>query len=459
MFEPQLPLLQRWIDKPHALEYKLMSQVLDDACDAVQAVYACLMRQGQRADRGRATLTAEQVLRILVVKQLENLSYEQLEFALADSSTFRTFCRLPQGLTPTKSVLHRCLKGLDEACLQLVHQAVLSVGLNDGIESGDRMRADCTCTETNIHAPFDSSLLWDSCRVLTRLTHRARMVGGVTLPFTDHSRKAKHHALAIRNAKTQEQRTSLYIELLALTRQAIDEARRMAAALLEFPPAEPSAKWEARQVVEQMDHYVPLAQKVIDQTHRRVNLGQTVAANDKVVSIFEPHTDIIIKDRRDTVFGHKLCLSEGGSGLIIDVVVEQGNPADSVLAVRTVERAQKLTGMVFRKVAFDGGFASHANVKAIKQLGVEQVAFSKGRGLTAEQMTGSARNYQKLRNFRAGIEATISWLKRCFGLRRCPWRGLSSFKSYVLASVVSANVLVIARKRLEVASRKVALAA
>ena len=74
-------------------------------------------------------------------------------------------------------------------------------------------------------------------------------------------------------------------------------------------------------------------------------------------------------------------------------------------------------------------------------------------------MTGSARNYQKLRNFRAGIEATISWLKRCFGLRRCPWRGLSSFKSYVLASVVSANVLVIARKRLEVASRKVALAA
>jgi len=295
MFEPQLPLLQRWIDKPHALEYKLMSQVLDDACDAVQAVYACLMRQGQRADRGRATLTAEQVLRILVVKQLENLSYEQLEFALADSSTFRTFCRLPQGLTPTKSVLHRCLKGLDEACLQLVHQAVLSVGLNDGIESGDRMRADCTCTETNIHAPFDSSLLWDSCRVLTRLTHRARMVGGVTLPFTDHSRKAKHHALAIRNAKTQEQRTSLYIELLALTRQAIDEARRMAAALLEFPPAEPSAKWEARQVVEQMDHYVPLAQKVIDQTHRRVNLGQTVAANDKVVSIFPILTTIVRK--------------------------------------------------------------------------------------------------------------------------------------------------------------------
>jgi len=140
MFEPQLPLLQRWIDKPHALEYKLMSQVLDDACDAVQAVYACLMRQGQRADRGRATLTAEQVLRILVVKQLENLSYEQLEFALADSSTFRTFCRLPQGLTPTKSVLHRCLKGLDEACLQLVHQAVLSVGLNDGIESGYPLR-------------------------------------------------------------------------------------------------------------------------------------------------------------------------------------------------------------------------------------------------------------------------------------------------------------------------------
>lgn len=454
-----MPLVQRWIDKPHAHEYKEVSQVLDDAPDAVQAVYECLVRSGGRPDRGRQGLTAEQVLRILVVKQLENFSYDELEFALADSATFRTFCRLPEGLSPSKSALHRSIKLLDEACLQTVHRAVLNVGLSDGMESGDRMRADCTTTKTNIHHPSDSSLLWDCCRVLARLTHRAHKVCKLRFDFVDHTRMAKRRFIAILDARTQERRSSLYAELLDLTCTAIEDTGRMCASLLEFPPSDLKAQSIAQKLVKQMDHYIALARQVIDQTYRRVVLGQAVAASEKIVSIFEPHTDIIIKDRRETIFGHKLCLSEGGSGLILDVVVENGNPADSTLAVRTVERAQRLTGMVFRKVAFDGGFASKANLQGIKDLGVEQVAFSKGRGLTVEQMAGDQRSYRKLRNFRAGIEGTISWVKRCLGLRRCTWQGLASFKSYVLASVISANLLVIVRKRAQVAAKSEARAA
>ena len=273
------------------------------------------------------------------------------------------------------------------------------------------------------------------------------------LASVDHTRMAKRRALAILNAKNQDGRLPLYEQLLQLAQEAISEANRMGAALLEFPPTELMASLRADQIVAEIDQFVALAWRVIDQTYRRVVLSESVPAVDKVVSIFEPHTDIIIKDRREVIYGHKLCLSEGGSGLILDVVIEDGNPADSTLAVRSVKRVHEITGKVFKKVAFDGGFASKDNLEAIKLLGVEQVAFSKSRGIPVEDMVKNRRSYRKLRNFRAGIEATISWVKRCIGLRRCSWPGLGSFKAYVLASVLSANLLVIVRKRAKEAAK------
>ena len=456
--DEQMPLVERWIEAPHAHEYAQMSEVLDDAPEALEAVYECLVRAGGNPERGRDSLTAEQVLRILVVKQLESFSYEKLVFSLADSTTFRTFCRLGER-KPSKSVLNRSIKCLDDECLEKVSRAVLGVGLDDGMETGDRIRCDSTTTETNIHNPVDSSLLWDCCRVLTRLTHRARELGTLKLSFVDHTRTAKRRDLAIRNAKCMEQRFPMYEQLLKLAEQAISDANRMGAGLLEFPPADMMDQLRAQQIVAEIDNFVALAWRVINQTYRRVVLGESVPAREKIVSIFEPHTDIIKKDRRELIYGHKLCLSEGGSGLILDVVVEDGNPADSTLAVRCVQRVHEVTHKIFNKVTFDGGFASKDNLEAIKSLGVEQVVFSKRRGLQIDDMAKNRRAYRRLRNFRAGIEGTISWVKRSIGLRRCNWHGLTSFKAYVLASVLSANLLTIARWRAKEAAKKAQKAA
>lgn len=459
MIDEQTPLVERWIDKPLAQEYQLMSKVLDDAPEAIESVYECLANAGASPKRGRKTLSADQVLRILVVKMHEGVSYGRLAFKLADSSTFRTFCRLPFDCFPSKSALQRSIKVLTPECLETVHRAVVGVGLRDGMENGNRLRCDCTTTETNIHEPTDSSLLWDCCRVLTRLTHRAQEIGQLKLTFIDHCRKAKTRAIAILNARNDEQRVPLYEQLLDLAEQAILDAQRLGAALLEFPPEDMADQLYAQKLVADIDRFVPLAWRVISQAERRVLRGETVTASQKVFSIFEPHTDIIIKDRRETYYGHKLCLSEGGSGLILDVVVEGGNPADATLAVRCVERAHEITNKVFKKVAFDGGFASKSNVEQIKALGVEEVAFSKSRGIAIEDMVKNRRSYRKLRSFRAGIGATISWLKRCLGLSRCNWSGLQSFQAYALASVLSANLLVIARRRQEVAAKQQASAA
>lgn len=173
--------------------------------------------------------------------------------------------------------------------------------------------------------------------------------------------------------------------------------------------------------------------------------AESVPAGEKIVSIFEPHTDIIIKDRRETLYGHKICLTSGASGLVTDVIVEEGNPADSTLAVKMVERQRELYGKAPRKVSFDGAFTSTSNLAAIKELGVEDVAFSKHGGLQITEMVKSTWVYRCLRNFRAGIEGTISFLKRIFGLDRCTWRGFSSFNAYVCGSVLACNLLILAR--------------
>jgi len=186
----------------------------------------------------------------------------------------------------------------------------------------------------------------------------------------------------------------------------------------------------------------------MSQTERRVLHEESVPSREKLVSIFEEHTDIIVKDQRETLYGHKICLTSGRSTLVTDCTILEGNPADSTLAQQTIDRHIEILGAPPNQVVYDGGFTSKANLDAIKAKGVEDVAFSKARSFSIADMVRSSSVYKKLRDFRAGIEATISFLKRVFGLDRCTWRSLPSFKSYVWSSIVTFNLLVIARHEL-----------
>jgi IS5 family transposase len=173
--------------------------------------------------------------------------------------------------------------------------------------------------------------------------------------------------------------------------------------------------------------------------------GQAVPAEEKLVSLFEPHADIILKGSREVQYGHKLNLVTGPSGLILDVVVETGNPADAERFLPMLERQIARCGVPPRQVAADGGYASQHNLTAAKARGVKDVAFHKKRGLAVEDMVKSRWVYRKLRNFRAGIEAGISCLKRAYGLARCTWRGLDHFKTYIWSAVVTHNLVLLAR--------------
>jgi IS5 family transposase len=237
----------------------------------------------------------------------------------------------------------------------------------------------------------------------------------------------------------------LYRDLVKVAENTVEAARLSVEKLEQHYPPEAFEQPELRELHAELGHYLKLASRVLDQTRRRVFEQESVPATQKVVSIFEPHTDIIRKDRRDTLYGHKVFLTGGASGLIVDCFVDRGNPADSTKAAKLAQRAIKVLGNTPEQIVFDGGFSSRDNLEQIKALGIRDVAFSKAPGLSIKEMVRRTWLYQGLRNSRAGIEGVISFLKRCFGWDRCAWRSYESFRAYTWGSVIAANLALLAR--------------
>ena len=398
--------------------------------------------QGDRAGGvGRPGLSAEQVLRASIIKQMNGFSYEALAFHLADSRSYMRFCGFTHPLeVPRKSALAENIRRISGETWERINGIITGHAEAHGIEDGETVRYDGTVTATDIHHPTDNALLFDGVRTLARILKRARKSFGV--PFTSHVRRAKRRHMEILNAKRQTQRIKPYKDLLRVTRATLRYAEAAVPWLrLERGPLAPHAE----RLASELEHFIPLVRQLVSQTERRVLQGESVPAEEKLVSIFEPHTDIIRKDGRDTYYGHKVTFSGGKSGLILDWVVEDGNPADASLFLPMLDRHHDLYGCYPRQAAADGAYASKHNLAEAKERGLDDVVFAKKRGLKVDDMASSTWIYRQLRNFRAGVEGMISFLKRVFGLGRCTWKGADSFASYVGASVVSANLLLLAR--------------
>ncbi len=445
--QKQMPLMITSIGHPHAAELEGISQILDDNPIINEWVLQDLTRDVTRTDTGAEGMSAEQVVRAAIIKQMESFSYEYLAFHLLDSVCYRGFCRI--GIADKgfqKSALCNNIKAITPETWEAINRTLLAYGQDKGIEKGKQARIDCTVVSSNIHKPRDSNLLWDSVRVLTRMLGQINeRFNDLEIPFSDHTKRAKRRMLGVMNAKTKKARKKQYEDLLKVTNKTVNYAHN-AVSLLEAHPFKYSSLSETVQgIAEELKEIIRLTYKVIDQTTRRVINDESVHASEKIVSIFEPHTDIIVKDRRETFYGHKVCLSGGASNLITDCLILDGNPADTELTDQMLDRHKEIYGHYPPKVALDGGFASKPNLNSAKGKGIKDVCFAKKRGLEVEEMCRSSWVYKRLRRFRAGIESGISWLKRCFGFARCMWKSLRSFKSYVWASIVSANLLTLAR--------------
>ena len=327
-----------------------------------------------KSNTGAQGMTAEQVLRAALIKQMMGFSYEELEFHLQDSITYRWFCRFHLQDSFKKSTLNHNIKAITPETWEEVNRVLLEYAKKNAIEAGRKVRVDCTPVESNIHKPYDSDLLWDGVRVLTRLMDSARCECNVDFEYMNHSRASKRRSIEIMNAKTAKRRNRKYKELLKLSNRTVEYAEGALKALEAS-----SVSIEAEMIKNQLSHFIPLVKKVIDQTTRRIMNDEAVPASEKIFSIFEEHTDIIIKDRRDIYYGHKICLSGGASNLILDCQILDGNPEDSTLTKDMLERQQEIYGRPPLKVALDGGFASKENLKEAKEMGIKDVCFAKKR--------------------------------------------------------------------------------
>lgn len=444
--QKQMPLMPSDIAHPRAKELDRISKILDSIPTITDMVLQDLTRGVKNRHRGAQGMTAEQVLRATIIKQTEGFSYEELAFHLVDSRTYRNFCRI--GITHKgfkKSALCKNIKSISSETWESINRLLTAYGDDKKIEKGREARIDCTVVCSNIHHPLDSSLLWDAVRVFTRTLKKMKEELGIPVAFTDHCRRAKRRMLGILNANNEKIRVKRYKDLLKVTEKTVRYSKSAIPILDSYTSRDPAKVARAMAMSKNFKKLIPLAEQVIDQTTRRVIYDEKVPASEKVVSLFEPHTDIIKKDRRETFYGHKICLTSGRSNLISDCLIVEGNPADSSLTLEMLDRHDQIYGHYPLKVALDGGFASKANLKAAKAREIKDVCFAKKRGLKEEDMCRSSWMYKKLRRFRAGIESGISWLKRCFGLWRCTWKSFRSFKSYVWASIVSANLFTLVR--------------
>ena len=446
-YQKQMPLMSHILDHSQSQELEVISNIIDANSTICGYILQDLNKSKALSYRaGARGMSADQVLRCAIIKTLFSFTYEELAFHIVDSQSIRWFCRIgiaEQGFK--KSALNKNIKAVSSETWEAINRDILGYAKQEKIEKGRQVRVDCTCVETNIHEPTDSSLLWDGVRVLTRLIERGRDDFGLKLNgFQNHTRRAKRRMLGAMNAKNKKQRKKVYSDLLKVTSKILGYARQAVEVIKNNPSANPMLIGLSCQI----KHYAQLTDQVVRQTKRRVMFGESVPSQEKVVSIFEPHTDIIRKDNRDTFYGHKICLTGGASNLILDCLILEGNPPDTSLVEPVLDRMKDIYDRYPLKAAFDGGFASKDNLEKAKSREIKDVCFAKKRGLTETDMCRSEYVYHRLRRFRAGIESGISWLKRCMGFARCMWKGLRSFESYVWSSIVAANLLTVARAKL-----------
>ena len=432
-------------------ELAAISDILDAHPEMLEGVFKDLSGS-RRVDTGRDGMTAEQVLRCAILKQYRNLTYEELEFHLQDSQSFRTFAKMRMGQYPSASTLQENIKALSVESWMGVHEASIRYAEDQGLEKGRKARIDSTVVETNIHRPTDSTLLKDGIRIITRwLAEGQELSPRPVYIFADHNRRAKKRCLEILHTNNDAVRGKAYRDLLGLAGRTRGYALAAIPVLYGYVNKDTAESLRAHALAHKLEQAVGILGRVIEQTERRVLRGGAVPSEEKVVSFFECHTDILVKDRRDTYYGHKVFLTGGRTGLILDCVVERGNPADVSLFSALLERQKRLYDRPPRQVSADGGFASHPNLVTAKRLGIKDVAFAKRKGLSVLEMAKSRWVYKQLRNFRAGIEANISRLKRSFGLSCCDWTGWPGFKKYVWSALVSYNFLVLARLKIATA--------
>lgn len=431
-------------------------QVLDDA-ELLELVYEA---QGKRRPKsrchGRKQTPAEVVLRLAVLKHVRNWSFEATEREVRANVVYRQFTRIGAEKVPDAKTLGRLVQALGPAVIQQVHQRLVAIAQEKKVVRGRRLRLDTTVVEKNIHYPTDSSLLGDGARVLTRTMKKiTELTGRAGTKLRNRMRTIGHRLMEIartsrsKGPQVQEKLKQGYRKLLTTTRKVVNQAKcfrkEMASGVKRARDHEQKLVLQALR--KDLETMLPRVQQVIRQSRARV-LGGDVHVAGKLVSVFEPSTEVIRKGKasKPTEFGKMVKIQEAENQIITHYEVFEKRPNDADLLVPAVQKHEEQFGRVPQLVAGDAGFYSAGNEAELQDMGVRQISVPNRSTKSPER-----RRHQKKRSFRrgqkwrTGAEGRISVLKRRHGLNRCRYRGDAGMQRWVGLGVIADNLINIGR--------------
>jgi IS5 family transposase len=440
--------------------YEAVSAVLDETPKLLELVHrdleAALKAENRESTRrGGFVYTSEMVLRLALCQILEGASLRGIVVRVDDSHCLRRFARIHEGPMMGHTALCRLRNAIRPETWKSMNEVLARAAVKGERITGEKLRLDTTAVETNIHWPTDSSLLWDVYRTFGRLIDKTREIcpeavgaGRVHLERTKRlatriARKAQHKGRKAKDLKPLYKRLIAAVEgICNWSAQVADRIER------ELRGSRTPALVDCMDgLVEQFRHFATLSRRVVWQANERVLHERQVLNENKLFSIFEDHTELLKRGKagKDVEFGHMIQIQQTAEKFITDYEVFDHKPAEPALIRPALKSHKKLFGHFPVSVAADKGYWSGEEFEKISGE-VEVISIpKKGRRNDTELERELDPLFRLAQAFRAGVEGSISFLKRILRLGRCLNKGWQQYASTVGATVLAHNLLTLAR--------------
>lgn len=440
--------------------YEAISEILDDTPRLLELVHGDLLaaldeenRESKR--RGGFVYTSEMVLRLALCQILEGASLRGIVVRVDDSHYLRRFTRIHEGPMMGHTALCRLRNAIRPETWKAMNESLARAAVRQAQITGDKLRLDTTAVETNIHWPTDSSLLWDVYRTLGTLIGRTREIcpqaignGRVHLKRTKKlatriARKAQHKGRKAKDLKPLYKRLIGSVEgIYDWSAQVADRIEKKLDGCRAPAPVDSMTK-----LLGQLRHFGALASHVIWQATERVLHERSVPNENKLFSIFEDHTELLKRGKagKDIEFGHMIQIQQVKEKFITDYGVYEKKPVEPELLATALDSHRSLFGVNPTCLTADKGYFEKTTVDALEQE-IDMVSIGKkGKRTRAQIEREHDPVFRHAQRFRAGVEGTISYLKRVLGLSRCFTKGWTHYQASIGASIFTHNLLLLAR--------------
>jgi IS5 family transposase len=421
-----------WASNP---EFGLLDTILELHPELLELLEDDITKGSKTSDFGRKdTPSVEQIVRAALYKELKQLDYRDLEYHQGDSRICSQFVKIDELRPYSFQMYHKYISKIQADNLQKLLVALNKIAISEGLEDVKKLRQDSTVVKTDIHYPTNNSLVWDcikeSHRLLEHLHEEIK-----DLDYRDYTVSAKKIFFKINNIKSADKRAELFKKQLVTFTKCINQVSNA------IKKKSDCSSLAAIGLIVELEQLLPVMQQVYDMTERKQIHGEAVPNDEKIFSIYEQHTDIIVKGSREVFFGHKINLATGKSNLVLDCEILRGNPSDKDLYGPALDKVIANYNVVPRDCVTDGGYATKANAAYAQGEGIVNIVFNKVVG-SMQNKVSSLNIETRLKKWRSGIEANISNIKRGFGIFRCPWKGWEHFKAKVMWSIIAYNIRV-----------------